>query len=114
VATLDALVDEALAQRTNELQAIVARLVDERLGQLVRQAVDAELEHRSNGHTAERPSAHETATRMCVICNQRPAARHRRVCESCRHKRRAQRDNAAEGEAPQAAAAQADPNKIRS
>jgi hypothetical protein len=91
VKAIDERIGELVAAHRPQLEQLVRQAVDRELKHLV----DAELKRRANGNGAA------ATTRLCSECGERPAAKHRKVCEGCRHARmREQQTPAAEAEPP--------------
>jgi hypothetical protein len=102
------LVDEVVAERRPELEALVASRVDLALDRLVRAAIDVRL----NGHAGDvvteleerdEPASAgtgETPVRVCSDCGQAPAVKWRSRCGRCQKRRERsarERRQAAEG-----------------
>jgi hypothetical protein len=91
VDAIDERIGEIVAAHRPELEQLVRQAVDRELERLV----EVELARYRNGNTAA------ATTRVCSECGERPAARHRTVCERCRRARmREQQTVAAEPEPP--------------
>ena len=79
-------------QHRDQLAELVRQVIDRELQQLV----DVELEQRTNGQPKRQP----LPVRLCELCGERDAERHRRVCGRCRRARRAPATPAAAGDVP--------------
>lgn len=91
---VEARVREFVAVRRPVLEQLVREAVDQELERLV----DAELAHRGNGANSNvTSSVHSPASSpaLCARCGERPRAKHRTTCSRCRARERRTRARAA-------------------
>jgi hypothetical protein len=92
---VNAKVRDEIARANGRLEQLIREAVDRELQTLVHGLVEQNLDGRFPIGSVENPTR-ASSVRLCSVCGERPAAKHRTKCERCRHTRNRERRDDAE------------------